>query len=96
MTKKLETKETAERGPNCQRRLVRLYAFQPKGHGELSFFVAAETEEKARQSVDAYIAAHKGKDDGHYVGDYNTDGWGSDYYMVTVAEIGQVVTNDND
>ena len=69
---------------------VRLFAWQPQGHGELSFFVAARSEAEAREAVEKYIdnlgpgwrKAYEGK-------------WGTDYYELTVLEVGQVITNDN-
>lgn len=74
---------------------MKLYAWQPKGHGETSFFVMAENEADARKYVDAKIAQGW-----HYQPnvrmDYAADGWGTDYYELTVADVGQVVTNDND
>lgn len=64
---------------------VKLFAWQPQGHGELSFFVAARGEEEAREAVDKYIANEQ----------YRVGGWGTDYYELTVVEVGQVITNDN-
>ena len=75
---------------------VRLFAWQPKGHGEYSFFVAATSEDEARKAVNDYIALHKGKDDGHYLNDYEIGGWETDYYKLTVLNPGQVITNCND
>ncbi len=84
---------------------MKLYAWQPKGHGETSFFVMAENEDQAREYVEAEIA--KGwyyyADDATEAAygqlprnDYSTDGWGTKYYTLTVADVGQVITNDND
>jgi hypothetical protein len=72
-----------------------LYAFQPDGHGQYSFFVAATSEKEARTCVDKYISEHKGKNDDHYLGDYEVDGWGTHYYELTVLDVGEVITNDN-
>jgi hypothetical protein len=79
-----------------QKPLVKLFAWQPKGHGEFSFFVAATSEEEARKAVDGYIALHKGKDDGHYIDNTTASRWGTDYYELKVVEIGEVITNEND
>ena len=75
---------------------VSLYAWQPRGHGELSFFVAASTEDEARKAIGKYIEDHLDKDDDHYVSEYNTQGWGTDYYDMEILHIGEVVTNCND
>ena len=80
---------------------MKLYAFQPRGHGEFSFFVCAASEEEARQAVDAHIRQRKQQ---HVLAiercDYESDcraaGWGTDYYELTVFEPGQVAENDND
>lgn len=80
---------------------MKLYAWQPKGHGEESFFVMAENEEDARKFVEDKIQK------GWYYSDedicfqdmrvsYCTDGWGTDYYHLTVCDVGQVITNAND
>lgn len=75
---------------------VRLFAWQPQGHGEYSFFVAAHSEEDARACVERYIAEHLSKDDWARLTEYSTDGWGTDYYELTVLEVGQVISNSND
>ena len=77
-------------------RAVRLYAWQPKGHGEYSFFVAAASETLARDAINNYIQAHIGKSDGHYLTDYGISGWGTDYYELSVIDVGEVITNAND
>ena len=77
---------------------MKLYAWQPQGHGEVSFFVIAESELQAIECVNAEIARRKSLpwlSDGHFL-DYDFDGWGTDYYTLTVAEVGQVITNAND
>lgn len=77
---------------------MKLYAFQPRGHGELSFFVCAASEDEARAAVEAEIARRKAispwtpeKIDG-----FDVHGWGTDYYTLTVCEPGKVISNDND
>jgi hypothetical protein len=72
----------------------RLYVFKPKGHGELSFFVIAETETQAREIIDLHIKENYTKKDGSL--SYEVSGWGTDYYELTIAEQGQVITNNND
>jgi hypothetical protein len=81
----------------------RLFAWQPNGHGEKSFFVVAETEEQARAAVEAKISDLLAKSkDGDYFGEdgiyseIDFSGWGTDYYKLTVADIGEVVMNSND
>jgi len=66
---------------------LRLYAFQPKGHGPKSYFVMAENEDEARAFVSAVVADADG---------YDSDGWKTGGYTVTVAEPGDVIVNDND
>ena len=72
---------------------MKLYAFQPGGHGEASFFTIAENENEARECVDKYVQEN-------YVNNgeltYMARGWGTDYYIMTVIEQGQVIENDND
>jgi hypothetical protein len=80
---------------------LRLYAFQPKGHGQASFFVMAANEEEAIAAIDKFIEEEKAKasDDEFadvHLDDYDVDGWKTDYYKLTVLERGQVVENDND
>jgi len=65
---------------------MKLYAFQPNGHGELSAFVMAEDEVSAKQAV---INAAKEE------GIYNISGFGTDYYITTVVGPLTVVWNDN-
>lgn len=68
---------------------MKLYSFQPNGHGQLSFFVMAESKENAIAFVDKYIMENNLKDR------YETDGWGTDYYECTATDAGAVVINDN-
>jgi len=78
---------------------MKLYAFQPRGHGQLSFFVMAENEADALAAIDAEIAKHqKDRDDYDLMwwSSFDISGWRTDYYKLTVADAGQVVTNDND
>ena len=66
---------------------MKLYAWQPNGHGEMSIFVVAESEEIARAKVDEYISTAPKWD--------YFNGWGTDHYELTVLEPGDVITNDN-
>ena len=80
---------------------MKLYAWQPKGHGETSFFVLAENEADALKYVEAEIAKgwHYHPDDAcdpEARNNYSAEGWGTDYYELTVADVGRVITNDND
>lgn len=76
---------------------MKLYAWQPNGHGQVSFFVVAPDEETARAAVEADIERRLARgvldDDG--MSQYECNGWGTDYYTLTVAEPGSVVLNDN-
>jgi len=67
-----------------------LFAWQPKGHGEYSFFVMAENEEKARKAVAKFIATLKESDKMY------SDGWETDYYKLTVVGPESVVINCNE
>jgi hypothetical protein len=77
---------------------LRLYAFQPKGHGELSFFVVVESKEQAKQYLNDAITERSNLDihDPLHLRPYHYAGWESDYYELTVAEVGEVITNGND
>jgi len=71
---------------------MKLYAYQPKGHGEYSFFTIAESEEEAKKAVDKYIAETLTE---NATVKYEARGWGTDYYRLTVLKAGQVIENDN-
>jgi hypothetical protein len=73
---------------------AKLYAWQPRGHGQQSFFVAAETEADAREAVEKEISRLK-RDCGWFR-EYDCLGWGTDYYELTALPLGRVLTNDND
>lgn len=73
---------------------MKLFAFQPDGHGEQSMFVMAETEEEAKAIVSEHIEKLVHEKRGYYENDF--DGWGTDYYLMTVAGPGQVIMNNND
>ena len=80
---------------------MKLYAWRPKGHGEASFFVMAENEDEARKYVEAEIAKGwyyhpDGASDPELRNDYSTEGWGTEYYTLTTADVGKVIINDND
>jgi hypothetical protein len=71
---------------------MKLYAFQPQGHGEQSFFTIAKSEEEAVKAVERYIEKRYKKSN-HFP--WEAAGWGTDYYKMTVLEEGEVVENDN-
>jgi hypothetical protein len=66
---------------------VKLYAWQPQGHGELSFFVCAESQEAALAAVELSLRS---------VNKYEKNGWGTDYYELRVFEPREVAFNSND
>jgi hypothetical protein len=70
---------------------MKLYAWQPREHGPLSFFVMADDEADARAAIDAAIES-KGLRGADVDGWRSADGWA---YQLTIAEAGQVLTNDN-
>ena len=75
---------------------MKLYAWQPKGHGSLSFFVCAENEKDAKDAVYDYVREHMPKSDDDFVPDYLSKGVGTDGYLLTVLGPMQVATNHND
>lgn len=68
---------------------MKLYAFYPRGHGPSSFFVAAEDEQGARDSVSKFVASDKGATL------YGADCW-PHQYEVEEFEPGAVAINGND
>jgi len=72
---------------------MKLYAFQPNGHGQTSFFTIAKNEKEARKVVNKYVEDNYLKSG---LFNYSVNGWGSDYYTLTVIEEGGVIENDND
>jgi len=76
---------------------MKLYAWQPKGHGELSFFVMADSEDTAKESINEFIKKHKGKyDDDFWIEEGDIRGLWTDYYELTVCDKNQVLVNYND
>lgn len=65
---------------------AKLYAWQPQGHGEYSFFVVAHSEEEARKAVGAAVIGEPKQ---------YCNGWGTDYHKLSIADIGEVILNDN-
>jgi len=75
---------------------MKLFAFRPNGHGEDSFFTIAESEEQARENIEKIILSGNsiyGKSKEGYP--INCSGWNTDYYTLTVYEIGEVAINSN-
>ena len=68
---------------------MKLYAFQPDGHGEYSFFVIADSKEQALKLIKSHC-----KDKG--INEYNHRGIDTDYYIVSELEPYQVIDNPND
>jgi hypothetical protein len=74
---------------------LRLYAWQPdECHGPLSFFVMARSEEEAKR----FVVEHVRKNRMDYPSPYFLPPFcgGEDPYVLTVAGVGEVLTNDND
>ena len=75
---------------------MKLYAWQPKGHGEYSFFVMAESKKEAIEEVEKYIEKELELNLNSKCGlAYEIGGWGTDYYDLTVLDPLQVIINDN-
>jgi hypothetical protein len=70
---------------------MKMYCFQPGGHGETSAFVLAETEEEARR----FVLDAAEKEDIFRRPDL--DGFETDYYEVKIVDKpGEVIWNAND
>lgn len=68
---------------------MKLFSFCPQGHGQLSFYIMAESEESATTQVKEYIKNNN-------LDEYDYYGFGTDYYQVTATEPDVVITNRND
>lgn len=77
---------------------MKLYAWQPKGHGELSWFVMATSEAEAKATVDQEIKRRSllPWHEPDQIVDGMVWGWGTDYYQLTVLDPGQPISNSND
>lgn len=76
--------------PEIERlKALKLFAFQPDGHGQLSFFVMAADVTQASKAVKQHIDK-KYKEDDYYV-----QGWGTAYYNCTILPVNTVIENDN-
>lgn len=74
---------------------MKLYAFQPRGHGQQSFFVVAASEAEARQAVTDEVARrrHLPRSNEERLDDYDVASW--EDYTLTAASPGVVLLNDN-
>ena len=78
---------------------MKLYSFTPKGHGQESFFVIAENEDEAKSAINKRIEELLQKCEDEEDVPYGEDdfqGWGTEYYRLTIYEIGQVALHNND
>ena len=79
---------------------MQLYAWQPgpENHWDRSIFIVAEDEITAKARADAFVAeAIKGNENGF--NDYmrwNQEDVGEAAYKLTVAEVGEIITNRNE
>ena len=71
---------------------MKLFAFQPQGFGEHSFFVMKETLQEAKDEVEEWAKEEYGSGWKKTTEMY---GWGTDYYKATMANEGEIITNDN-
>jgi hypothetical protein len=71
---------------------MKMYVWTPNGHGQLSFFVVAENTEEAYNEVCKKVENIKGT----RFGDYECDGWGTDYYDLEEVKPMQVYTHVNE
>lgn len=74
---------------------MKLFYLQPNWHGPTSFFVMAETADQAADAINAERMRHAKE----HCGGYFQDGWGGDGAVrpcdLSVADVGQVLSNDN-
>ncbi len=70
---------------------MKLYAFQPNGYGQYSFFVMAESEDEARRAIEKYI-----EETFDSTCNLPYAGFGTESYKLTMLERGEVITNAND
>ena len=70
---------------------MKLFAFQPTGCGQYSFFVMAASEREAFEAVERYIEETFGS-----TCSYPYAGFGTDGYKLTVVGCGKVIANAND
>jgi hypothetical protein len=87
---------------------MKLYAFQPQGHGQTSFFVMARDENEARGFINARVAeltateAKLRREANPGMGDerrgwlpYEVQGW-PENYVLTAYDHGEIAENAND
>jgi hypothetical protein len=70
---------------------MKLFAFQPSGCGQYSFFVMAANEREASESVERYI-----KDTFSSTCSFPYAGFGTSDYKLTILGRGEVIANAND
>lgn len=75
---------------------MKLFAWQSKEQGPLSFFVCAENEQKAKEAVSDYIVDHLYKKDEPSLTAYNVDSWFVGEYQLVEVEAMTVLTHAND
>lgn len=73
---------------------MKLYAYQPNGHGQQSFFVMAENEQAAKAAVENKIETLLEKS--NWFSYYHFEGWNTGFYILTEVGAGEVILNDND
>jgi len=87
--------------------IPKLFCFQPKGYGEYSAFVMADSDEEAREYIKKALQEQKRKDEEYtnwksieempkWVDLINMEGLDTDYYEVTVLNYGEVCFNANE
>lgn len=73
---------------------MKLFAFQPNGHGEYSFFIMAENIEIAQNKVDLLCTQEREKRNGYgYEYAYYK---GNNYYTIREYDENEIAINDND
>lgn len=68
---------------------MKLFIYSPNGRGQSTFSVVAENENQAFEKIDKYIKIKYPK------GDFESEGWGTDYYELEIKEIGEVFEQYN-
>jgi hypothetical protein len=75
---------------------MKLYAWKPKGNYGRSWFVIAETKSEAISSVEIEMSKRRSLNysNNKLISDYECFGWGTDYYELSIAYVGEVITSE--
>jgi hypothetical protein len=68
---------------------LKLYSFEPSGHGSYIFVCIAETIEEAYSKLNQHILTNYTSKDGYLF--YEAGGWGTDYYTCKEHELSTIL-----